>query len=110
MAATTVTSFALRPATRSPLVSHGFTSTQIRRPSRLPMLAQVSTCVALALGYFKLAWSIVFSMRIGDTVGSLTADRGVHSGDLLALPLLAFGIVALVFATGFYARWERRAA
>ena len=111
MAATTVTAFASRPTTTSPLVMRSFVPMRTRRRSALPMLAQVATCVALAAGYFKVAWSIVFSMRIGATVGSaITADRGVHSGDLLAIPIVLFGLISLFFATGFYARWERSAA
>lgn len=44
------------------------------------------------------AWMVVFVLRIGPVVAVLDADagRGVHSGDVLALPLvgLALGLVS----------------
>lgn len=111
MAATTLTAHALRPASSGPLGVRSFVPQRPSRRPAAPMLLQVATCIALAFGYLRVAWSIVFSMRIGATVGSpLTADRGVHSGDLLAIPLVLFALIALYFATGFYARWERSAA
>lgn len=56
-------------------------------------IAVVTT--AMATLYFWLAYHIVFSMRIGPIIGSIDegAGIGVHSGDILAVPLALLGFV-----------------
>lgn len=41
------------------------------------------------------AWTIVFVLRIGPAIGTIDADagRGVHSGDVLAIPLVVAALV-----------------
>lgn len=73
-----------------------------------------AACVAMAAAYFWLAWQIVFVWRIGPIVGTISesSNRGVHSGDVMALPLVALGVITLlagvVSATGRIRRPARR--
>lgn len=50
---------------------------------------------AMSTLYFWLAYHIVFTMRIGPVIGVVNAasDMGIHSGDILAIPLALLGIV-----------------
>lgn len=53
--------------------------------------------LVLALAFLGLALAIVFVWRIGPVVLVLSeeAGRGVHSGDLLAVPCVAGALVLL---------------
>lgn len=55
-----------------------------------------------AAGCIALAWTIVFLWRIGPVIAVLDveAGRGIHSGDLLALPLLYLGWMLQADAAG----------
>lgn len=58
-------------------------------------------CFALTAVHLALAWIIVFSLKIGPVIATVdaSAGRGVHAGDLLAVPLaclaLALGAVGI---------------
>lgn len=53
---------------------------------------------AVGAALAALAGTIVFVWRVGPVVAVLSADRGVHSGDLLAVPLAAAAAVCWVAA------------
>lgn len=62
-------------------------------------LAGAAVCAALALAYLAVAWWIIFDIRIGPVVGTITETRGVHSGDFLGLASFGLGTAfALVAA------------
>lgn len=52
------------------------------------LLSAAITTLCLAL-----AWMVVFIWRIGPVIATIdsSAGHGIHSGDLLALPLVALG-------------------
>lgn len=52
-------------------------------------------CFGLTMLYFAMAWTVVFTMRLGPVIGVVdaSAGRGVHAGDLLAIPLVLMGMV-----------------
>lgn len=56
--------------------------------------------------YIAVAWTIVFTLRIGPVVGTIdaTAGRGVHSGDMLAIPLVLMGLFLFGEGTVFLQR------
>lgn len=58
---------------------------------------------------FAQAWMIVFVLRIGPVVAVLDAraGRGVHSGDLLAIPLV--GVAMLLLSEELAARSQQGA-
>ena len=57
-------------------------------------------CFAACAGYLVVAWATLFQARIGPIVATVDAGagRGVHSGDLLALPMVA--LAGLMFVLG----------
>lgn len=56
-----------------------------------------------------LAWTIVFVLRIGPVIGTIDAraGHGIHSGDLLALPLVGMGVLVCA-ATALHPRVPHR--
>lgn len=68
---------------------------------------------AMAVGYALVAWHIVFVARIGPVAAVIdeAGGHGIHTGDLLALPVLAAGLLSLVGAVWtFHVAEERRQA
>lgn len=45
-----------------------------------------------------IAYVIVFALRIGGVVATLTPDHGIHSGDFTAIPIAVLGIAFLAAA------------
>lgn len=68
-----------------------------RFSGRSAKLAGAATCAALAIGYLITAWWIVFQIRVGPVVATLTETNGVHSGDVIGIFALGLGVV---FAIG----------
>jgi hypothetical protein len=58
----------------------------------------------MAVGYFVFAFHLVFSMRLGPTAVTLLPGRGVHTGDLLAVPTALLGGVFLLLAVASFER------
>lgn len=56
--------------------------------------------ITLLLGSILLAaaYVVVFVLRIGGVIVPLTADRGMHSGDLGAVPIALVGAALLLAA------------
>jgi len=65
--------------------------------------------VAVGLSYLVLAFQVVFSMSIGPIAVSIDEGlgRGVHTGDLLALPIAALGVACLAFGLSSLDRRRR---
>ncbi|HUR50369.1 MAG TPA: hypothetical protein VMY88_12695 [Acidimicrobiales bacterium] len=53
---------------------------------------------ALGMACLAFAGTVVFALRLGGVVATLTADRGIHSGDFAAVPLVLVGVALLVGA------------
>lgn len=62
----------------------------------------------LTVGYFVLAFHVVFSMRLGPTAATILPGRGLHTGDALALPLVALGTLCLAVAVVCFEAATRR--
>lgn len=66
-------------------------ATSLARPAPVPTLSAPAAAPDLgpvaAVAGLVLAFLVVFVWRIGGVVLVLAEGRGVHSGDLLALPL-----------------------
>lgn len=80
------------------------------RPTRRSSTAatlQLSVAIAVAAAYLVAAFHQVFTLRSGPVVASLTAEHGIHRGDLLALPMVGFAALVVVLAIGGCARAER---
>ncbi|HLG01802.1 MAG TPA: hypothetical protein VI916_15180 [Acidimicrobiia bacterium] len=60
----------------------------------------------MAIAYFVLAYRIVFVLRIGPTavVVDDSAGWGVHTGDVLALPVSLAGLVCVALAISWVYR------
>lgn len=82
------------PASSSTAALHGWRS-------RFGWLFAASALGFLGLAYGAWAWSLVFAQRIGPVIAVVDASggRGVHSGDLLSLPLILCSVVSLVAAS-----------
>lgn len=52
-------------------------------------------CFVLTAVCMAQAWAIVFVLKIGPVIGTIDAraGRGVHSGDLMAVPLVFAALV-----------------
>lgn len=76
--------------------------------SRPALAAGSAAWGVLAIVYFVLAYRIVFVLRIGPTavVVDDSAGWGVHTGDLLALPVSLAGLVCVALSIS----WVHRAA
>ena len=61
------------------------------RSARGRKLAGAAVCAALALAYLAVAWWIIFDIRIGPVVGTITETHGVHSGDMLGVASFGLG-------------------
>lgn len=72
-------------------------SRAFRHQRRAIKLVGSATCAALALAYLAAAWWIIFDIRIGPIVATLTTTHGVHSGDVFGLMSLVLGVM---FAVG----------
>jgi hypothetical protein len=68
--------------------------------ARPKAIAAAITAFVACAAYLVVAWVIVFEARIGPVTATLdeSAGRGVHAGDLLALPMI--GLSALMFVLG----------
>ena len=71
--------------------SHRNRSTRPIRSVRSRKLAGAAVCAALALGYLAVAWWIIFDIRVGPVIGTLTETHGVHSGDMLGVASFGLG-------------------
>ena len=58
--------------------------------SRTQALIATVVCFAACAGYLAVAWTTLFQARIGPIMATVDAGsgRGVHTGDLLALPMV----------------------
>ena len=81
-------------------------TTRARRTSRLGWVLAACLLEALAVAYGAWAWNLVFVERVGPVVAVIDSSggRGVHSGDLLSLPLLACATMCLLAAGACLAR------
>lgn len=61
------------------------------RSTRSRKLAGAAVCAALAVAYLAVAWWIIFDIRIGPVIGTITETNGVHSGDFLGLASFGLG-------------------
>lgn len=68
-----------------------------RFSGRTTKLMGAATCAGLAFAYLAVAWWVVFDIRIGPVIASLSETHGVHSGDMLGVVALALGVA---FAIG----------
>lgn len=52
---------------------------------------------AISIGYLTIAKFMVLEAEVGPVIATVDqgAGRGVHSGDLMALPVAAFGLLCL---------------
>lgn len=78
-------------------------------PNRMAGLIGLPTRVVLPALCLAQAWMIVFVLRLGPVVAVLDAGagRGVHSGDLLALPLVGAALVLFAHEAGGPSRTAR---
>src|SRR5688572_14000834 len=60
--------------------------------ARSRKIAAAAACAAIALAYLAVGWWIVFDIRVGPVVASLTDTQGVHSGDFLGLASFLLGL------------------
>lgn len=70
---------------------------QVRNHRRAVKLVGSALCAAIAFAYLATAWWIVFDIRVGRVVATLTETQGIHSGDMLGVVSMFFGVV---FAIG----------
>jgi hypothetical protein len=63
-------------------------------------VAHVPVAIDLVLGTacLAVAYVIVFALRLGGVVATLTADHGIHSGDAAAIPIALLGLAFLTAA------------
>lgn len=76
-------------------------------PSAARSAIGLVACSSLALAYAAAAWHIVFTARIGRVVATIdeSAGRGLHAGDILAIPLLLLAGLCAFLAVASYGRW-----
>jgi ABC-type branched-subunit amino acid transport system permease subunit len=84
---------------------------------RVQASVAIAACIGIAVGYFAIAYHMVFQAHIGYTVVEAGPTHGVDSGDMLALPFVLLTALCLIFAVYFYAelvgtrrgrRWRAR--
>lgn len=69
------------------------------RRRRRRLLGSVG-CAAAAVAYLLTGWWVVFGIRIGPILTSLTPTNGVHSGDFIGVGALTLGgVFAIAAAT-----------
>lgn len=68
-----------------------------RFAGRTSKFVGAATCAAMALAYLGVAWWVVFDIRIGPVIATLTETHGVHSGDMIGIVSLFLGVA---FAIG----------
>jgi hypothetical protein len=78
------------------------TPTSVRRAGALTALV---ACIAIAGGYFGVAYHVVFQSHIGYTVAETGPTHGINSGDMFALPFVLLTALCLTFAVYFYAEF-----
>lgn len=57
-----------------------------------------------ALAFLRVAWWVIFQVRIGPVVATVTGSHGVHSGDVLGV---GSAVLGLAFAAGAYSLSRR---
>lgn len=72
-------------------------------------LLGATVAVGLGVAYLALAWHVVFVARMGPTVVNVSEStgRGVHAGDVFALPLGLLGVFCLAVAVAVTQRPAR---
>lgn len=84
-----------------------------RHPKSVALRLGTILLGAMAAGYAVVAWHIVLVARIGPVAAVVDSagGRGIHTGDLLALPVGAAGLASLLGAVWtFHLAEERRHA